>query len=135
MSAWSGAADAWFLDGFAPARNPQMWTAEVLNLVAARSAPGARLATFTVAGAVRRGLEAAGFAVEKRPGFNGGLELVENRHHVARDGLFLRAGEDKGGSLAQAEVDAARNASGWKAGSPQRPRSPPSRLRLRSGSR
>ncbi len=62
-------ADAWFLDGFAPAKNPDMWRAEVLNAVAARSKPGARLATFTAAGAVRRGLEAADFTVEKRAGF------------------------------------------------------------------
>jgi tRNA 5-methylaminomethyl-2-thiouridine biosynthesis bifunctional protein len=66
---WSGAADAWFLDGFAPARNPAMWRDEVLALVAARSAPGAVAATFTVAGQVRRGLAAAGFQVAKAPGF------------------------------------------------------------------
>ena len=69
LEAWSGRADAWFLDGFAPARNPAMWQGDVLALVAARSAPGAAAATFTVAGAVRRGLAAAGFAVEKQPGF------------------------------------------------------------------
>jgi tRNA 5-methylaminomethyl-2-thiouridine biosynthesis bifunctional protein len=68
LAGWAGRADAWFLDGFAPAANPQMWTHEVLALVAARSAPGARAATFTVAGQVRRGLAAAGFAVDKRPG-------------------------------------------------------------------
>lgn len=69
LAAWDGAADAWFLDGFSPALNPQMWAPEVMALVAATSAPGARAATFTVAGAVRRGLQAAGFEVEKRPGF------------------------------------------------------------------
>jgi tRNA 5-methylaminomethyl-2-thiouridine biosynthesis bifunctional protein len=69
LEAWSGRADAWFLDGFAPARNPAMWRDDVLALVAARSAPGATAATFTVAGSVRRGLAAAGFAVEKQPGF------------------------------------------------------------------
>ena len=69
LADWSGAADAWFLDGFAPDRNPAMWREEVLGLVAARSVPGASAATFTVAGAVRRGLTAAGFAVEKAPGF------------------------------------------------------------------
>ncbi|HEY0648973.1 tRNA (5-methylaminomethyl-2-thiouridine)(34)-methyltransferase MnmD [Phenylobacterium sp.] len=74
---WSGAADAWFLDGFAPAANPGMWTDEVLALVAARSAPSARAATFTVAGQVRRGLAAAGFAVDKRPGFGRKRERLE----------------------------------------------------------
>lgn len=61
--------DVWLLDGFSPARNPEMWRAEIFSAIAARSAPGARLATYTAAGDVRRGLEAAGFAVEKRPGF------------------------------------------------------------------
>lgn len=77
LSRWSGLADAWFLDGFAPARNPAMWREEVLRLVAARSAPGARAATFTVAGEVRRGLAAAGFAVAKRPGFGRKRERLE----------------------------------------------------------
>jgi tRNA 5-methylaminomethyl-2-thiouridine biosynthesis bifunctional protein len=72
-------ADAWFLDGFAPARNPQMWRPEVLAAIAARSAPGARLATFTVAGAVRRGLQDAGFTVEKRPGHGAKRERLEAR--------------------------------------------------------
>lgn len=79
LQAWSGQADAWFLDGFSPASNPQMWRDEVLALVAARSAPGARLATFTVAGAVRRGLAANGFAVEKRPGHGRKRERLEAR--------------------------------------------------------
>jgi tRNA 5-methylaminomethyl-2-thiouridine biosynthesis bifunctional protein len=79
LAGWSGHADAWFLDGFAPASNPQMWSESLLALVAERSAPGARAATFTVAGAVRRGLEAAGFAVEKRPGFGRKRERLEAR--------------------------------------------------------
>lgn len=60
--------DAWFLDGFAPDRNPAMWRPALLELLAARSRPGATLATFTVAGAVRRRLEAAGFSVHRLPG-------------------------------------------------------------------
>jgi tRNA 5-methylaminomethyl-2-thiouridine biosynthesis bifunctional protein len=79
LDGWSGRADAWFLDGFAPARNPDMWREAVLAQVAARSAPGARAATFTVAGQVRRGLAAAGFAVEKRPGFGRKRERLEAR--------------------------------------------------------
>ncbi|MBI1199581.1 MAG: tRNA (5-methylaminomethyl-2-thiouridine)(34)-methyltransferase MnmD [Phenylobacterium sp.] len=77
LEGWSGRADAWFLDGFSPALNPGMWTPQVLGLVAARSAPGARAATFTVAGDVRRGLAAAGFTVEKRPGFGRKRERLE----------------------------------------------------------
>jgi len=79
LEGWTGLADAWFLDGFSPAANPDMWRDEVLALVAARSAPGARAATFTVAGQVRRGLAAAGFAVEKRPGFGRKRERLEAR--------------------------------------------------------
>lgn len=77
LAGWDGRADAWFLDGFSPALNPAMWGDEVLALVGARSAPGARAATFTVAGQVRRGLAAAGFAVEKRPGFGRKRERLE----------------------------------------------------------
>lgn len=79
LDGWSRQADAWFLDGFSPATNPGMWSDEVLALVAARSAPGARAATFTVAGQVRRGLAAAGFTVEKRPGFGRKRERLEAR--------------------------------------------------------
>jgi tRNA 5-methylaminomethyl-2-thiouridine biosynthesis bifunctional protein len=79
LAGWRGRADAWFLDGFSPALNPAMWSAEVLGLVARRSAPGAHAATFTVAGQVRRGLAAAGFTVEKRPGFGRKRERLEAR--------------------------------------------------------
>ncbi|MFW6413630.1 MAG: tRNA (5-methylaminomethyl-2-thiouridine)(34)-methyltransferase MnmD [Oceanicaulis sp.] len=70
-------ADAWFLDGFAPARNPDMWSDAVFSHVARLSKPGAPAATFTVAGAVRRGLAAAGYAVEKKPGFGRKRERLE----------------------------------------------------------
>ncbi len=77
LEAWSGAADAWFLDGFSPAANPAMWSQEVLAAIASRSAPGARAATFTVAGAVRRGLAEYGFDVAKRPGYGRKRERLE----------------------------------------------------------
>jgi tRNA 5-methylaminomethyl-2-thiouridine biosynthesis bifunctional protein len=79
LDQWSGPADAWFLDGFSPALNPAMWSDAVLDRVAARSAPGARLATFTVAGAVRRSLAARGFDVDKRPGHGRKRERLEAR--------------------------------------------------------
>lgn len=85
LRGWSGCADAWFLDGFAPSRNPGMWTPEVLSLVAARSAPGARAATYTVAGAVRRGLGAAGYSLERRPGFGRKRERLEARLPAIKD--------------------------------------------------
>ncbi|WP_082749749.1 MULTISPECIES: tRNA (5-methylaminomethyl-2-thiouridine)(34)-methyltransferase MnmD [unclassified Caulobacter] len=84
LEAWDGQADAWFLDGFSPALNPAMWRDEVLAAVGARSAPGARAATFTVAGAVRRGLTAAGFEIAKRPGFGRKRERLEAWRPSAR---------------------------------------------------
>ena len=73
----SASVDAWFLDGFAPARNGAMWSQPVLDYVGRLSAPGARIGTFTVAGDVRRGLQAAGFEVAKRPGFGRKRERLE----------------------------------------------------------
>jgi tRNA 5-methylaminomethyl-2-thiouridine biosynthesis bifunctional protein len=69
--------DAWFLDGFAPSKNPDMWSAEVFAELARLSAPGSRLATYTVAGVVRRGLAAAGFDVRRLPGHAGKRERLE----------------------------------------------------------
>lgn len=66
---WEGEADAAFLDGFAPARNPEMWEPPLLAALAARLRPGAVAATYSAAGQVRRALAAAGLLVERRPGF------------------------------------------------------------------
>jgi tRNA 5-methylaminomethyl-2-thiouridine biosynthesis bifunctional protein len=77
LQSWSGSADAWFLDGFAPSVNPVMWTDALMALVAARSAPGAKAATYTVAGQARRALAAAGFTSQRRPGFGGKRERLE----------------------------------------------------------
>ncbi len=72
-----GAFDAWFLDGFAPARNPAMWSAKVFQHIGRLSAPGARIATYSVAGDVRRGLETAGCEVARKPGFAHKRERLE----------------------------------------------------------
>jgi tRNA 5-methylaminomethyl-2-thiouridine biosynthesis bifunctional protein len=79
LSQWTGRADAWFLDGFAPSVNPDMWSDAVFDRIAACSAPDARVATFTVAGVVRRGLAERGFTVEKRPGHGRKRERLEAR--------------------------------------------------------
>lgn len=68
--------DAWFLDGFAPAKNPQMWQPPLFEAMARLSAPGATFATFTCARMVRDGLAAAGFAFEKRAGFGRKREML-----------------------------------------------------------
>lgn len=101
---WEGRADAWFLDGFAPAANPQMWSDDVLALVAARSAPGARIGTFTVAGAVRRGLQSAGFSVDKRPGFGRKRERLEARRPGSRSTHAPARVAVIGGGIAGASV-------------------------------
>lgn len=73
-------ADAWFLDGFAPAKNPGMWQAELFSHMARLSKPGTTFATFTSAGLVRRGLQAAGFKVNKHPGFGKKREMLIGRY-------------------------------------------------------
>ncbi len=74
-----GVFDAWFLDGFAPARNDAMWAPALMQRIAALSAPDARAATYSVAGAVRRALSDAGFSVEKAQGFARKRERLEAR--------------------------------------------------------
>ncbi|XAW61260.1 bifunctional tRNA (5-methylaminomethyl-2-thiouridine)(34)-methyltransferase MnmD/FAD-dependent 5-carboxymethylaminomethyl-2-thiouridine(34) oxidoreductase MnmC [Halomonas sp. Bachu 37] len=71
-----GRVDAWFLDGFAPAKNPQMWQPELFQAMAERSRPGATFATFTCAGIVKRGLKAAGFTWRKVSGFGRKREML-----------------------------------------------------------
>ena len=68
LPVWPGRADAWFLDGFSPAKNPELWADDLMATVAAHTAPNGTFATYTAAGAVRRALSAAGFAVERQPG-------------------------------------------------------------------
>ncbi len=69
LPAWDGAADAWYLDGFSPAKNPELWTDDLMQSVATHTRPGGTFATYTAAGHVRRSLADAGFAVERRAGF------------------------------------------------------------------
>lgn len=76
-----GLVDAWFLDGFAPSKNPDMWQPALFEAMAARSRPGATFATFTCAGVVKRGLKAAGFQWKKVPGFGRKREMLAG--HIA----------------------------------------------------
>jgi len=69
--------NAWFLDGFSPSKNPEMWSQTVFYDMAKISTSKARVGTFTVAGPVRRGLEQAGFSVTKCPGFGRKRERLE----------------------------------------------------------
>lgn len=71
LPAWQGRADVWFLDGFSPAKNPDMWSEDLMAEVGHHTAPGGSFATYTAAGHVRRALQAAGFEVTRAPGFAG----------------------------------------------------------------
>jgi tRNA 5-methylaminomethyl-2-thiouridine biosynthesis bifunctional protein len=68
--------DAWFLDGFAPSKNPEMWTDTIFSSIRRLSKPGATFSTFTVAGTVKRGLQEAGFDVSKQKGFGRKREML-----------------------------------------------------------
>ncbi len=72
----AGCVEAWFLDGFSPAKTPEMWSESVLANIARASRNCATLATYTSAGWVRRGLQQAGFDVERAPGFGRKREMV-----------------------------------------------------------
>ncbi|QVN00071.1 bifunctional tRNA (5-methylaminomethyl-2-thiouridine)(34)-methyltransferase MnmD/FAD-dependent 5-carboxymethylaminomethyl-2-thiouridine(34) oxidoreductase MnmC [Pseudomonas rhodesiae] len=68
--------DAWFLDGFAPAKNPDMWTAELFAELARLAAPGSTISTFTSTGWVRRLINAAGFKMKRTPGIGHKWEIL-----------------------------------------------------------
>ncbi|WP_289043938.1 tRNA (5-methylaminomethyl-2-thiouridine)(34)-methyltransferase MnmD [uncultured Aliiroseovarius sp.] len=80
LAAWQGKADAWFLDGFSPAKNPELWGDDLMMQVGAHTAPGGTFATYTAAGFVRRALDAAGFDVERAPGYG-------RKRHMSRGTL------------------------------------------------
>lgn len=88
LDALEGGVDAWFLDGFAPSKNPDIWSPEIMRALAQCSNADATFATFTVAGAVRHALEEAGFAIEKQPGFGRKREMLAGRidHSLAKKG-------------------------------------------------
>lgn len=69
-------ADVWYFDGFSPAKNPAMWSAEVFARAFELTAPGGTFSTYTAAGWVRRNLIAAGFSVEKKQGFGAKREML-----------------------------------------------------------
>lgn len=69
VKSWDERADCWFLDGFSPAKNPELWDKDLLQAVANHTTDLGTVATYTAAGFVRRNLEAAGFNVKRIPGF------------------------------------------------------------------
>lgn len=79
LNQWEGQADAWYLDGFAPAKNETMWSDVLMQAVADHTAAGGSFATYTAAGWVRRNLQAAGFSVEKIAGHGTKREMIRGR--------------------------------------------------------
>ncbi|MDV7338716.1 bifunctional tRNA (5-methylaminomethyl-2-thiouridine)(34)-methyltransferase MnmD/FAD-dependent 5-carboxymethylaminomethyl-2-thiouridine(34) oxidoreductase MnmC [Terasakiella sp. A23] len=77
FSQMNGKVDAWYLDGFAPAKNPEMWRAEVFEQMGRLSDKGTVLSTFTAAGFVKRGLIEVGFEMWKRPGYGRKRESLQ----------------------------------------------------------
>ena len=79
--------DAWFLDGFAPAKNPEMWQPALFAELARLSAPSATLGTFTSAGFVRRGLIEAGFDMQRVPGYGHKREILRGRFRATENNV------------------------------------------------
>ncbi len=73
---FNAGVDAWFLDGFAPAKNPDMWTDALFAHIASLSKTGTTVATFTCAGLVKRGLQQQGFTLKKVPGYGHKREML-----------------------------------------------------------
>src|SRR5712671_1388595 len=111
------AADAIYLDGFAPAKNPDMWSPQSLRAVSRLAAPGATAATWSVAASVRAAFEETGFEVEKRPGFGFKKEMLCARY-TGKNQEEIKAQERKatvvGAGLAGAALCERLCARGWE---------------------
>lgn len=112
------AADAIYLDGFAPAKNPQMWTHQAMRSISRLAAPGATAATWSVAAPVREALAASGFAVEKRAGFAAKREMLVAHNQNPKQGQTTFSPERRaavvGAGLAGAAVCERLCARGWE---------------------
>ena len=78
----NGLFDCWYLDGFSPNKNPEMWSQSLFDLMAKSCKKDATLATFTAAGFVKRGLQQAGFSISKRKGYGKKREMLVG--HLAK---------------------------------------------------
>lgn len=76
LSQLPASVDAWYLDGFAPSKNPEMWTQSIFDHMAKLTNVEGTFSTYTAAGFVRRGLEQAGFVVKKSKGFGRKREML-----------------------------------------------------------
>ena len=78
---WQNFTDAWYLDGFSPAKNPELWGADLMQAVYTHTLPGGTFSTYTAAGFVRRNLQSAGFDVRRVQGYGGKRERLQG-HRV-----------------------------------------------------
>ena len=79
LSQMTASVDAWYLDGFAPGKNPQMWTQQVFQQIADHSHPNTRFSTYTAVGNVRRGLTDVGFEVSRVKGHANKREMLAGK--------------------------------------------------------
>lgn len=112
------AADAFYLDGFAPGRNPDMWTPQVMEGLARLARPGATLSTYSAARPVRDALSAAGFQPELRPGFGSKRDMLAARYLLHRGQAAAPKWDERralviGAGLAGAAVTERLAARGW----------------------
>lgn len=115
----SARVDAYFLDGFAPERNPRMWEAPLLKDLARLAAPDATVATWACTGELRRALQEAGFAVRRAPGYGGKWHMTAGTATAGADAAPAAVGENArhalvvGGGLAGAGIAQALALRGW----------------------
>jgi tRNA U34 5-methylaminomethyl-2-thiouridine-forming methyltransferase MnmC len=79
VPAWNASADAWFLDGFSPAKNPELWEPALLGAVGWHTKQNGTAATYSAAGHIRRGLQEAGFEVARIPGYGRKRHMTKGR--------------------------------------------------------
>jgi tRNA 5-methylaminomethyl-2-thiouridine biosynthesis bifunctional protein len=84
--------DAWFLDGFTPAHNPDLWSDEILQTICQLSRPGTTLSSYSVTGRVVRALGALGFSVERRPGFGQKRQMLFAQLPLTAEGVQPKPG-------------------------------------------
>ncbi|MHB8668109.1 MAG: bifunctional tRNA (5-methylaminomethyl-2-thiouridine)(34)-methyltransferase MnmD/FAD-dependent 5-carboxymethylaminomethyl-2-thiouridine(34) oxidoreductase MnmC [Burkholderiales bacterium] len=112
-------ADAIYLDGFAPRLNPDMWSAPLLRRLARLARPGTTVATYSSAAAVREGLEAAGFAVEKCRGFGSKRDMLRGSYAPRRPQAAATGRSDRhaiviGAGIAGAAISERLARRGWR---------------------
>lgn len=118
IRAVDASVDAFFLDGFSPVKNPELWSPHFCKALSRLAAPGATLATWTVAGHVRQALTAAEFTVEKRPGFAGKRQMLAGHLRSRRPDRFPEPTERRaiviGAGIAGSTTAHRLAAAGWQ---------------------